>query len=128
LQENRRARPAFSVAAAALALALHPGTTRAEPAAAEQPSFARNVAPLLERWCVSCHGAREQQGSLRLDSYEAVFAGGDSGPPVIAGEPGASLLVAKIERRDRPAMPPRKRLPKPAVAALRAWIAAGAAP
>jgi hypothetical protein len=47
---------------------------------------------------------------------------------VIAGDPGGSLLVGKIERRDRPAMPPRRTLPRPGVAVIRAWIAAGAAP
>ena len=98
------------------------------PQPPEPPSFARDIAPTFQRWCVSCHGAREQQASLRLDSYEGVLAGGDSGPPVIAGDPAASLLVAKIERRDRPAMPPRKRLPRAAVTAIRAWIAAGAEP
>ena len=151
MQENHRAHPAFSIAAALLALLLHPGDAPADapgngpgnapadapadapraaepPEVPEPPSFARSVAPIFQRWCVSCHGAREQQASLRLDRYEAVFAGGDSGPPVIAGDPATSLLVAKIERRDRPAMPPRKRLPKAAVTAIRAWIAAGAAP
>lgn len=91
-------------------------------------SFGRDVAPVLERWCVRCHGRREHEGGLRLDSYEALMRGGDSGPPVIAGDPAASLLVAKVERRNRPAMPPRARLPKTLVARLRAWIQAGAPP
>jgi mono/diheme cytochrome c family protein len=114
-----------------LALLLQPANaSRAAeaPQPPEPPSFARDIAPTFARWCVGCHGPREQQASLRLDSYEAVLAGGDSGPPVLAGDPAASLLVAKIERRDRPAMPPRKRLPKAAVTAIRAWIGAGAQP
>jgi len=91
-------------------------------------SFGRDIAPVLERWCVRCHGGREQGGGLRLDSYEALMRGGDSGPPVIPGDPAGSLLVAKVERRSRPAMPPRGRLPKALVARLRAWIQAGAPP
>jgi mono/diheme cytochrome c family protein len=95
-------------------------------APAPPPSFAADVAPLFARWCVGCHGPGEQQGGLRLDDYDAVLRGGDSGPPLIAGDPDASYLVAKIERRDRPPMPPRKRLSATGVATLRAWIAIGA--
>jgi mono/diheme cytochrome c family protein len=102
--------------------------TAARGDAPPPPSFARDVAPVLARWCASCHGPRHQQGGLRLDSYAAALGGGDSGPAIVAGDPDQSLLVAKIERRDRPAMPPRRTLPKAAVAALRAWIAAGALP
>ena len=54
--------------------------------------------------------------------------GGDAGPVVVAGDADDSLLVAKIEHRDRPSMPPRRRLPAPAIALIRAWIAAGAPP
>jgi hypothetical protein len=52
--------------------------------------------------------------------------GGDAGPAVIAQDPDASLLVAKIERRHRPSMPPRRKLPASAIALIRAWIAGGA--
>jgi hypothetical protein len=132
LQENRRPRPRFPALAALLALAvplsLLAGGARGDDGGAPPPSFARDVAPLLGRWCTGCHGPRKQQGGLRLDSYEAALAGGDSGPAVIAGDPAGSLLVAKIERRDRPAMPPRRTLAKPAVALIRAWISEGAAP
>jgi hypothetical protein len=54
--------------------------------------------------------------------------GGDAGPAVIPGDPEASLLLAKVERRHRPSMPPRRKLPDWAVTRLRAWIAAGATP
>jgi hypothetical protein len=93
---------------------------------AEPVGFARDIAPILARWCVSCHGGREPHGGLWLDSYAGVMRGGDTGPVVIPGDPNGSLLVAKIERRHRPAMPPRRRLPAAAVRLIRAWIAAGA--
>jgi hypothetical protein len=97
-----------------------------DASAAARPSFARDVAPVLARWCVHCHGPRAQGGGLRLDGYPALMRGGDSGPPVIAGDAASSLLMAKVERRDRPPMPPRRALPAPLVARLRAWIQAGA--
>ncbi len=100
----------------------------APPPAARPASFARDVAPILDRWCVSCHGSREAHAALRLDSLGGALRGGDAGPIVIPGNPDDSLLAAKIEHRHRPTMPPRRRLPAPAVAVIRAWIAAGAAP
>jgi mono/diheme cytochrome c family protein len=118
---------ALTLAAPALLRAAPSKPAAAAPA--EPPaSFASDAAPVLSRWCVSCHGAKEQEGSLRLDSYLWLMRGGDSGPAVTPGDPTGSLLVAKIERRDRPAMPPRRRLPAALVARLRAWIAAGAPP
>jgi mono/diheme cytochrome c family protein len=136
LQERRERRRCFRARALAVALTLAaPALLRAAPpepptpAPAEPPaSFARDAAPVLSRWCVSCHGAKEQEGSLRLDSYLWLMRGGDSGPAVTPGDPAGSLLVAKIERRQRPAMPPRRRLPATLVARVRAWIAAGAPP
>ena len=84
--------------------------------------------PTLGRYCESCHGDREQHGGLRLDNYDNLMRGGDSGPVVIASDARGSLLVAKIEHRDKPYMPPRKWIPKAAIARIRAWIAAGAEP
>jgi hypothetical protein len=146
LQENRRTAPGFC-AAVALSFLLGAGaplaadTPPSSPAPRSPPArraptlplqagpgFATEVAPLLERWCVGCHGPKDPEANLRLDGYESLLAGGDSGPVVVAGDPAASLLIAKVERRDRPAMPPRKRLPRAAVVTLRAWIAAGAPP
>jgi hypothetical protein len=98
------------------------------PDAAQSITYARDVAPLLDRWCVSCHGADEVEGGLRLDSFEAVLRGGDTGPAVIPADPKASLLVAKIERRHRPSMPPRRKLPASTVTRIRMWISAGAPP
>jgi len=94
----------------------------------EPPSFARDGMPVLGRHCENCHGDQEQHGGLRLDNYDNLMRGGDSGPVIIAGDPKNSLLVAKIEHRNRPVMPPRKWLPKATIARIRAWIAAGAQP
>ena len=130
-----RRRLAIAAVAAVLSAALSAGAIAAaagkseEPAEeAEPPSFARDVMPTLGRYCESCHGMREQHGGLRLDNYDNLMRGGDSGPAVIPGDAKKSLLVAKIEHRDRPSMPPRKWLPKAAIARIRAWIVAGAQP
>jgi mono/diheme cytochrome c family protein len=117
---------AASLSAGAAALAAAKSDEPNDPP--EPPSFARDVMPTLGRYCESCHGMRQQHGGLRLDNYDNLMRGGDSGPAVIARDPKGSLLLAKIEHRDRPTMPPRKWLPKAAIARIRAWIVAGAEP
>jgi hypothetical protein len=104
------------------------GKTAKQEDPAEPPSFARDVMPVLGRYCENCHGDREQHGGLRLDNYDNLMRGGDSGPAIVAGNPRQSLLIAKVEHRDQPSMPPRKWLPKAAIARIKAWITAGAEP
>jgi hypothetical protein len=100
----------------------------AATAPAQPKTFARDVAPVLDHWCVHCHAGDEPHGGLRLDSFAGVMRGGDAGPALVVGNPADSLLVAKIERRHRPSMPPRRRFPAPLIALIRAWIAGGAPP
>jgi hypothetical protein len=100
----------------------------APPAPPPASSFARDVAPILNHWCVSCHGDKEAEAGLRLDSYAAALQGGEDGPVIVPGDPAASQLLSQIERRTRPAMPPRRRLPRDPVATIRTWIVTGAAP
>ena len=138
MQETRGAAPLLrrpSWARLTLVLALAGSALlvgRAGAADAPRPAgpvaYSRDVAPLLTRWCVSCHGEKEPEADLRLDSFEGLMRGGDAGPVVVPSDPDASLLVAKVERRHRPSMPPRRRLPATTVAIIRAWIAAGAPP
>ena len=107
--------------------ALSPGVPAQPPSPPAPPSFAHDVAPIFDKWCISCHGEKEAQGGLRLDSYEAVLKGGDDGPVLVPGD-AESQLLGQIERRTRPAMPPKKRLPRDPVATVRAWIVSGAGP
>jgi hypothetical protein len=131
LQESRGAGPLLLPVTVVLAFAF--GTLiparHAEgegPEQARPVDYTRDIAPLLARWCVSCHGEKEAQGGLRLDGIGEIMRGGDAGPAVIPNDPDASLLVAKIERRHRPSMPPRRKLPASGIALIRSWIAAGA--
>jgi uncharacterized membrane protein len=38
--------------------------------------YARQVDPILDANCVSCHGASKTSGGLRMDSYDALMKGG----------------------------------------------------
>ena len=57
--------------------------------------FARDVRPILEARCVSCHGPKKQRGDLRLDRKAAALKGGESGPVIVPGKSANSLLLRR---------------------------------
>ena len=62
--------------ALALALACSLGTAglaAQEPQGADARAFAETVRPVLDRYCVRCHGPRRQKGGLRLDELSRTF-------------------------------------------------------
>ena len=103
----------------------------AEPAAI---SFDRDIRPLLSDSCFACHGpdSANRQAGLRLDRRDRATAALDSGATaIVAGDPAASALVARITSPDPDlVMPPPEaklgRLAADQVDLLRRWIAAGA--
>jgi hypothetical protein len=101
----------------------------AEPSAARVEFFEKRVRPVLVRHCYECHsaGAKKLRGGLRLDSREAMLAGGDNGPALVPGHADKSRLVTAIGYKDvELQMPPRGKLPDAAIADLTAWVQMGA--
>ena len=93
------------------------------------PDFARDVQPILQARCVSCHGAKVQMHGLRLDRRRDALKGGESGAPaVVPGNSSASLMIRYISGLDpNVVMPPTGgRLTTEQIALLRAWIDRGA--
>lgn len=114
----------FITFAVAIALYL---THSAHAGAADVQSFAE-VAPILNKHCVTCHAGEKPPHGLRLDSYGNLMKGARKGPVVIPGEPGNSELVRRITGKSKPAMPPQGRpdLPDEDIQKIRNWIKAGA--
>jgi len=88
------------------------------------------IRPVLVEHCYSCHSSAADplKGKLKLDSAEALAAGGASGKPaVVPGDPAASPLLEAI-RYTNPdlEMPPKEQLPAQVVADFERWIATGA--
>jgi len=90
---------------------------------ADPPSFEKDIVPILEARCVSCHGAKTRKGRLRVDSVSALLAGGNSGPTVVSGSPERSPLVEKVLSGEMP--PGKKKLSADESARLRDWVKAG---
>ena len=103
--------------------------TRSLPAADQvgKEFFERRIRPVLIRECYSCHSAAasEIRGELRVDSREAIRAGGETGPAVVPGRVDKSLLISALEHRGLK-MPPKKKLSKSVIADFRKWIEQGA--
>ncbi len=90
--------------------------------------FEQEIRPLLQQRCGACHGAKEQQGGLRLDARHAALRGGDGGPVIMPGKPDASELIRRIASDDPDERMPPEQEPLPAVEIdrLRRWIEQGA--
>jgi Protein of unknown function (DUF1553)/Protein of unknown function (DUF1549)/Planctomycete cytochrome C/F5/8 type C domain len=92
-------------------------------AAESEPSFEKEIAPLLQTRCLKCHNSAKFRGELDLTGRAALLKGGQTGAAVTPGKSGASLLFAKV--RDGK-MPPGRPLGADEVELLRRWIDAGA--
>lgn len=97
------------------------------------PSFAvefnREVKPILEKHCFTCHGPEKQKGGLRLDVRAAALKGGDEhGAAIVAGSSLTSPLMRAVTGADPDlTMPPKgERLSQQELTLLRVWIDAGA--
>lgn len=93
-------------------------------------TYAAVARPFFERYCHRCHGETRQRGGLALHTPEAILFGGDSGAALIPGDPASSEVIRRlrlpVDHDDH--MPPaeRRQPVEREIAALEAWIAAGA--
>lgn len=94
--------------------------------------YAAHINPILDANCVTCHGEHKEKGGLRLDSYGQLMEGGNSGPVIIPGKPGQSLLLTRVTLppNHKQFMPAEGKAPlKPEeIAWIRAWVLDGASP
>jgi hypothetical protein len=114
--------------AAGFALALLAGC-----AGQDEPTFAQDVKPVLDEYCLSCHvpdGQGYEVSGLSMVSYDALMQGATNGPMVIPGDSLGSNLVVLMEGRADPSiyMPKgsHKKVPQAQIDRIKAWIDAGA--
>ena len=93
--------------------------------AADDAFFEAKVRPLLISKCQECHIGDKAKAGLRLDSREAILAGGESGPAAITGKPDESLLVEVVSYRNTVQMPPKSKLADTEIATLTDWVRRG---
>jgi len=103
--------------------------TAALPANANPPSFRAQIAPLLLKHCVACHGPKKAEGNYRLDSFQASLAGGDSADAgVKPGAPDDSEVWLRLTAEDESFRMPLDAdpLPETDLALFKSWIEQGA--
>lgn len=97
---------------------------------ASSSRYLSEIKPLLRDRCYACHGALKQKSGLRLDTATRLRAGADGGEKAIIepGDGGTGELFRRLTSDD-----PDERMPPDAepltngeVAAIRAWVDAGA--
>ena len=108
------------------ALVLAAASAAPQAAVPPGPDYDRDVLPVLQQHCMDCHSAADPQGDFVMDTYEDLMKGGEHGPAIVAGRSDQSKLVAMVEGRAKPKMPPKKELPADGLAVIKAWIDAGA--
>jgi hypothetical protein len=104
-----------------------PAQARA-PARVRDPAaalvFDAEIAPILARHCLECHGKALAKGKLVLAMEASALAGGSSGPVIVPGKPDESLLWEYVSSGEMPrGRPPLSDSEKQR---LRRWIADGA--
>ncbi len=110
----------------------HPYRVTVESSAPVEPvaavSFIRDVAPILQRHCVACHGEDKAEGGWRADSFAALLkAGATGGDGFLAGNRGASEVFGRITSTDADLRMPLDGEPLAAadIDAIGRWIDAG---
>jgi hypothetical protein len=90
--------------------------------------YKRDIQPIFESHCLSCHGPLKQKGGLRLDTGKLALLGGKHGPLAEPHAPGNSLLLDRVRTTDlEERMPPEgAALPAEDIAILEKWISSGA--
>ena len=91
------------------------------------PNFEEHVLPILREYCISCHRGSRARNGLKLKSVDAILEGGSSGPAVVPGDSGSSLLYLVAAHEREPFMPPdEERMDQGILDVLREWIDGGA--
>ncbi len=97
-------------------------------AADSAPDYAKDVAPILRKYCTGCHNPDDKEGGLSLETYAQINAGGKHGPAMTAGSVDSSRMIAMMTGQAKPVMPPDGLdVPTEAeIETLKSWVESGA--
>ena len=98
------------------------------PATPGPVDFLRDVQPILEKSCYTCHGPEKQKADYRLDRKEIALKGGETGNNILPGKSAESPLIHLVAGLVEDKVMPAKgdRLSAKQIGVLRAWIDQGA--
>lgn len=117
-----------SILSLGIAVAQDTSSTKAP----KEISYSKDVAPILQKFCTSCHNADDEHPSeLYMDTYETLMKGGKHGKAVLPGNSKESMLIQKTatEPPFGKVMPPPNKKVRPTpdqLETVRLWIDQGA--
>jgi mono/diheme cytochrome c family protein len=90
-------------------------------------NFLGDIQPIFARHCLKCHGPEKRSGGLRLDARNFAGSGGDSGKPILSGDPGTNELLARVTASDRSYRMPKNAPPlsEQEIADIKQWVGEG---
>jgi len=91
--------------------------------------FNRDIRPIFNSQCITCHGGVKQAAGVSFSYREQALGKGKSGRPIVVpGNPGASELIARVTSHDPEVRMPLHGAPLSSqqIALLRRWIKEGA--
>ena len=91
--------------------------------------FNRDIRPIFNSQCITCHGGVKQAAGVSFSYREQALGKGKSGRPIVVpGSPGASELIARVTSHDPEVRMPLHGAPLSSqqIALLRRWIKEGA--
>ena len=97
----------------------------------EVPSYDVHIAPIVKRYCISCHRPGKDNNEYWMQSYDEVLNTGDNAPHVIAGDENSQLLMViqgktfMTDDGEVGQMPPNKLLSDEIVDVFKRWVLAG---
>ena len=101
----------------------------------EIPSYEVHIAPIVKRYCISCHRAGKENRNYLMDTYDNILNSGDEAPVVEAGDLESILLTTLqgtpvMDPNDPTVelvsqMPPNKLLKESIIDVFVRWVMAG---
>jgi mono/diheme cytochrome c family protein len=94
----------------------------------ENPSFARDLKPILDKRCATCH-SRRVKGNYSVADYDRFMNSGNNAPVIIPGDAPNSILAQMLHGIKTPAgglMPPSRPLRADQIRLIERWIDQGA--
>jgi WD40 repeat protein len=99
---------------------------------ADAVDFQKEILPIFEKNCLSCHSSSKAKGRLILETPQSILDGGKTGPAIVAKNSGESLLLKLSSHQQKPVMPPENNrvnaanLSPEELALIKLWIDQGA--
>src|ERR1700730_686241 len=109
-------RTLVSLWSAAVALTMVPDLSAQPPDRKGIEFFETKIRPVLVEHCYKCHSEearknRKLKADFLLDSKAGMLKGGDTGPALVPGKPGESLILKALKHDGDVRMPRDGKLP-----------------